>query len=99
MATLLEAFQSLGFPIACVFDLGVFVYKMWEKAETHLEEEVKNMREDSQNREKILYEEISKFNDILNKFNTTLNKIDSRVGNIETKLDIKRKQNSEEEGD
>jgi predicted nucleic-acid-binding protein len=89
------AVQTLGFPIACVLGLAWFVFKMYTSSQEQYAQQIKEIREDSKEREQIMYNQIEKFSETLNNFNSTLIRIDARVEGIENILSI----HSEEEGE
>ena len=71
---------NLGFPIACVIALGIFVYKLWQQ---------------SVEREKVLMQEITenrlvnqKFAEIIAGYDVTLGEIKSDVKEIKETLHI-----------
>ena len=76
----LEVISNLGFPIACVIALGIFVYKLWQQ---------------SVEREKVLMQEITenrlvntKFAEIIAGYDVTLGEIKSDVKEIKDTLQI-----------
>lgn len=80
MEIAVELISTLGFPIACVLALGVFVYKLWQQ---------------SVEREKVLMEEITenrlvntKFAEIIAGYEITLGEIKADVKDIKESLHL-----------
>jgi hypothetical protein len=75
-----EVVSTLGFPIACVLALGIFVYKLWQQSVTR---EEKLMAEITENR---LVN--TKFAEIIAGYDVTLGEIKSDVKEIKDTLHI-----------
>lgn len=75
-----EIIASLGFPIACVLALGIFVFKLWKQSVTR---EERLMEEITENR---LIN--TKFAEIIAEYKTTLGEIKSDVKDIKDTLQI-----------
>lgn len=80
LATIIELIGTLGFPIACVLALGIFVYKLWQES---VKREEKLMAEITENR-KIN----TKFAEIIAGYDVTLSEIKSDVKDIKDTLNI-----------
>lgn len=76
----IEVISNLGFPIACVLALGIFVYKLWQQSVTR---EEKLMQEITENR---LVN--TKFAEIIAGYDITLGEIKSDVKEIKDTLHI-----------
>ena len=81
MDTFVELIGSLGFPIACVLALGVFVYKLWQQS---VEREKTLMGEITENR---LINQ--KFAEIIAQYEVKLDEIKSDIRDIKDTLSIK----------
>ena len=81
MDTFVELIGSLGFPIACVLALGVFVYKLWQQS---VERERTLMSEITENR---LINQ--KFAEIIAQYEIKLDEIKSDIRDIKDTLTIK----------
>ena len=81
MDTFVELIGSLGFPIACVLALGVFVYKLWQQS---VEREKTLMSEITENR---LINQ--KFAEIIAQYEVKLDEIKSDIRDIKDTLSIK----------
>ena len=80
LATITELIGTLGFPIAMVLALGVFVYKLWQQS---VERENKLMAEITENR---LIN--TKFAEIIGQYEITLGEIRADVKDIKNTLQI-----------
>jgi hypothetical protein len=80
MDTFVELISSLGFPIACVLALGVFVYKLWQQS---VEREKTLMSEITENR---LINQ--RFAEIIAQYEIKLDEIKSDVKEIKDTLHI-----------
>jgi hypothetical protein len=80
MDTFVELIGSLGFPIACVLALGVFVYKIWQQS---VEREKTLMSEITENR---LINQ--RFAEIIAQYEIKLDEIKSDVKEIKDTLHI-----------
>ena len=80
MDTFVELIGSLGFPIACVLALGVFVYKLWQQS---VEREKTLMSEITENR---LINQ--KFAEIIAQYEVKLDEIKSDIRDIKDTLHI-----------
>ena len=77
---LVKLISNLGFPIACVLALGIFVYKLWQQS---VKREEKLMEEITENR--IVN---TKFAEIIAEYKTTLGEIKADVKDIKDTLNI-----------
>ncbi len=75
-----ELIATLGFPIACVLALGVFVFKLWKQS---VAREEKLMEEITENR---LIN--TRFAEIIAEYKTTLGEIKTDVKDIKDTLNI-----------
>lgn len=75
-----EIIASLGFPIACVLALGIFVYQLWKQS---VKREDKLMEEITENR---LIN--TKFAEIIAQYEITLGEIKTDVKDIKDTLHI-----------
>lgn len=75
-----EIIATLGFPIACVLALGIFVYQLWKQSVTR---EEKLMEEITENR--VVN---TKFAEIIGQYEVTLGEIKSDVKDIKDTLQI-----------
>ena len=75
-----ELIASLGFPIACVLGLGIFVYQLWKQS---VKREDKLMGEITENR---LIN--TKFAEIIAQYEITLSEIKTDVKDIKDTLHI-----------
>lgn len=80
MAAFIELIPTLGFPIACVIALGIFVWKIYNQS---VEREGKLMAEITENR---LVN--TKFAEIIAQYEVTLGEIKSDVKDIKDTLNI-----------
>ena len=80
VSALLEIIGTLGFPIACVIALGVFVFKLWQQSVVR---EEKLMGEITENR--VVN---AKFAEIIAKYDITLDEIKADVKEIKDTLQI-----------
>lgn len=80
LTTFIELITTLGFPIACVLALGVFVYKLWQQS---VKREEKLMEEITENRRIN-----TKFAEIIAGYDITLSEIKSDVKDIKDTLNI-----------
>lgn len=80
LALIAEIIATLGFPIACVLALGIFVYKIWQQS---VKREEKLMEEITENR--IVN---TKFAEIIGQYEITLGEIKSDVRDIKDTLQI-----------
>ena len=84
LTTFIELITTLGFPIACVLALGVFVYKLWQQS---VKREEKLMEEITENRRIN-----TKFAEIIAGYDITLSEIKSDVKDIKDTLNIGQQQ-------
>ena len=75
-----ELIATLGFPIACVIALGIFVFKLWQQS---VSREEKLMEEITENR---LVN--TKFAEIIAQYEITLGEIKTDVKDIKNVLNI-----------
>jgi hypothetical protein len=75
-----ELIATLGFPIACVLALGIFVYKLWQQS---VKREERLMEEITENR--IVN---TKFAEIIAEYKTTLGEIKTDIKDIKDTLHI-----------
>lgn len=75
-----EIIASLGFPIACVLALGIFVYKLWQQS---VKREERLMEEITENR--IIN---SQFTEIIAEYKNTLIEMKTDIKDIKDTLNI-----------
>lgn len=76
IAVIIEIISTLGFPIACVLALGVFVYKLWQQSAT---------------RETLLMNEITANRQVNEKFATIIGQHEIQLEEIKVDVrDIKQ---------
>lgn len=80
IGVLTELIATLGFPIACVLALGVFVFKLWQQSVTR---EEKLMTEIAENR--IVN---TKFAEIIGQYEITLGEMKTDIRDIKDTLHI-----------
>lgn len=85
MSVIVELIGTLGFPIACVLALGIFVYKLWQQSVTR---EEKLMAEIAENRQvnKQAIETISLYAERLTHIEDSVANIQSDVIVIKDKI-------------
>lgn len=57
--SIIDLIPTLGFPIICVIVLGLFIYQIWQKQTSILENQITDIQEKCSIREEKLYKEIA----------------------------------------
>lgn len=97
IATFIEIISTLGFPIACVIMLGIFIFKIYKDTTAESKTTLAECQARSKEREDKLYNFIedsaavnAKFAEIIARYETKLDEIKQDVKDIKTDiLDIK----------
>lgn len=93
IATFIELISTLGFPIACVIVLGIFVFKIYKDTTKENKETITEVQARSKEREDKLYSFIedsaavnAKFAEIIARYETKLDEIKQDVKEIKTDI-------------
>lgn len=80
ISVFIELLSTVGFPIACVLALGIFVFKLWQQS---VQREEKLMSEITENR--VVN---TKFAEIIAKYEITLDEMKTDIKDIKDTLHI-----------
>lgn len=80
-----ELIPTVGFPIACVIALGIFVFKIYKRSETREDQLMLEITENRKINEKAI-ETIAKYAESLDTIKTDINEIKSDITVITTKI-------------
>lgn len=80
-----ELIPTVGFPIACVIALGIFVFKIYKRSETREDQLMLEITENRKINEKAI-ETIAKYAESLETIKTDINEIKSDITVITTKI-------------
>ena len=93
IATFIELISTLGFPIACVIVLGIFVFKIYKDTTKENKETITEVQARSKEREDKLYGFLedsaainAKFAEIIARYETKLDEIKQDVKDIKTDI-------------
>jgi hypothetical protein len=91
---------QIGFPAVCVIGMGWFIYQVFQKTTTQSQENMKQLQENCQKREDILYKEIKENREInaqaiatIGLYADKLGAIQQDVSEIKTEMAILISQN------
>ena len=85
LSAIIEIIGSLGFPIACVLALGIFVFKLWQQSATREEKLMNEITENRLVNEKAI-ETIALYAERLTHIETNITEIKGDVVEIKQKI-------------
>lgn len=85
-----QIISTVGFPIVAVIACGFFIYKIYLLYRTDCNNRIKEIEGSAEHREKLLYEQINSFTEVLDNFSETLIRVDAKLESIERIMSYKQ---------